>query len=696
LRGLSYDTCGVFPLTTAADTASANLFTSDVVVSGNFALNTLNNGDRLTGTGTNATLNATINTAQGAAFAIAPALLSGIQTVNLTFSNLGGAAQAFTLNGGNSTGLLNLTSSSAGAAVVVNGLTTALTTVGISNTAFAQAVVFADAALSSATNSITVAADTFTGAVALNLNATTAGASAYETVNIASNGTVTNVFNLATNGAGVTTVNVSGAAGFTTINASANLALFNAATATGVITYTAGGEGIARYVGGTASDVITLAGTYTNADTVDGGLGSNNRLAVTNVIATGITTVGNAQTNITNIQTLELTDGLTGTVSVNLFGATAATAATRLRFGANSAAAGTVNYATGTNGLDFQQFTLAADLIVNIAGTATTDVLNITIGSATAGSALGRNVTLNGVETANITSQGGANTFSNFILTDTAAAEIIVLTGDQATVFGIVGADSINASALTGTTATLNIASAQRAINITGSINNDTLNGSTGADIINGGTGNDQIANVITGTAATAADVLTGGTGFDTFTLRGDQASAGGGLAGQYSTVAQITDFLTGSTTTTTDILQLSADFRNYGGASAFFAGVVAAAAGATSIQGVATNAAAAAIVVGTDLIKLTTAIATAGLTAQQAFNAAIGTATVTGFTAGDDIFVSFYDTTNSRLVVGLGNTGAGDAVLATADVFTVIGSLSISAADYAAFSNTNLAIINP
>jgi len=219
------------------------------------------------------------------------------------------------------------------------------------------------------------------------------------------------------------------------------------------------------------------------------------------------------------------------------------------------------------------------------------------------------------------------------------------------------------------------------------------LNGSTAGDIINGGAGADTIANVITGNNATAGDVLTGGAGFDTFILRGDLASAA--LSGLYSTVAQITDFTVGSTATTTDILQLSANVGNYSGGSALFAGIAAAAAGATAIQTVAQNAAAAAVVTGADLIKLTTGVATTGLTAQQAFNAAIGTGTVTGLTAGDDIFVSFYDTTNSKMVIGLVDASATtNTVVETGDTITIVGSIDMTAADYASFSANNLSII--
>lgn len=110
----------------------------------------------------------------------------------------------------------------------------------------------------------------------------------------------------------------------------------------------------------------------------------------------------------------------------------------------------------------------------------------------------------------------------------------------------------------------------------------------------------------------------------------------------------------------------------------------------------VAQNAAATAIVAGTDLIKLTTGVATAGKTAQQAFDAAIGTASVTGLAANNDIFVSFYDTTNARMVIGLVDAGAAGTgtVIEAADTITIIGSIAMSAADYASFNANNLSII--
>jgi len=520
---------------------------------------------------------------------------------------------------------------------------------------------------------------------------TATAANGYETINVNSNGTVANVLTSLTDGVatGLTTVNVAGSQALTLPLADTTVTTVNAATLTGALTLTvaAGNTQNMTITGGTANDVINMNGTYTNLDVINGGAGTD-RLTLTNAEAIGATTV---QSNVSNIEVIGLSNGLNGAVSVTNFGATG------LRLGAAMAGASTVAYSAGTNSLDLQTFS-GNTIAATVAGVATNDVLNVTVGSTTAGNAGGsaHTITINGAETVNILSQGGPNTFgAGFTITDTAANQALVITGNQNLTFtGAVRADSIDASGMTGAaTLTLTGGTGTTATTITGTANADVLNGSTAGDIINGGAGADTIANVITGNNATAGDVLTGGAGFDTFILRGDLASAA--LSGLYSTVAQITDFTVGSTATTTDILQLSANVGNYSGGSALFAGIAAAAAGATAIQTVAQNAAAAAVVTGADLIKLTTGVATTGLTAQQAFNAAIGTGTVTGLTAGDDIFVSFYDTTNSKMVIGLVDASATtNTVVETGDTITIVGSIDMTAADYASFSANNLSII--
>lgn len=525
---------------------------------------------------------------------------------------------------------------------------------------------------------------------------TVSAASGYETISVVSSGSVKNGGTtdlVLDDGAGTSlaTVNVSGSTALDLDITPTTVTTVNASTMTGAldVQLVNGNVRNVSVTGGTGNDIISVgqtAGDYTTADTISGGSGTD-RLVLINADATNATAT---QSNVSGIEVIGLADGISGTVSLTNFGATG------LRFGANTAAAGNISYTAGTGTLDLQTFTLGHAVVATAAGFATTDVLGLTIGSTAAGNNSGSTMTLTGFETVNVLSQGGANTITALTLTNTASTEAIVVTGDQTlTLATSIVADSISASGMTGSAALIMGANANTlSMTITGTANADTLRGGTAADIINGGSGADAIFNVAAGNTASAGDVLTGGAGFDTFTLRGDVAS--GVLSTIQSTAARITDFTVGSTATTTDILQLSATTTDYSAAGTQVpTGLAAAAAGATGIQTVAQNAAATAYVAGTDLIKLTTGVATTGLTFQQAFNAAIGSATVTGSTANvDEIFFTIYDTTNSRMDIGIVNAGAGNAVYATADVVTLVGTVDMTAADYALFSAANLSIV--
>jgi len=681
-----------FALTRSADTSTATAFTSDVEIVGNFALNTLNNNDSLTGSGTSASLTATLNTSGG--IAINPALLSNISAVTLDYTSIGAAAAGATVLGfGNATGITTVNSSNANGALTINALAGALTNINLTNINgnFAQTFGFADAATAAADDAISIGLNNFTNAgaaIVINLNTATALASSYETVSLVSNGTVANVVNLASNGNDYAALNVSGAAALTTVNASANLTAFNAATATGNVTYTAGGEGVATYTGGTGNDFINLAATYTSNDTVNGGDGTDS-LGMTSALAVAVAA---NQTNITNFETLRLTTAIAAAATLNV---ARFNGVSGVRLGANNAGAATINYAdVDGNNLDIRTFTFGGAAIVNIAGVTTDDVFGIRMGGVTTGSTL----TTNGVETLNINSVTGANVLTALTMTNTAAAENLVITGNQnfSTAGAAIGADSINASGMTGA-ATLTIAATglARAATVTGTANADTIIGSAAADILTGGAGNDTITVAVGGTGAAAGDVLNGGAGNDTFVLTGSLASAA--VAGSLGAISNVTSFERGTTAINGDIIALTATVGDYTSVSATEAGIAIAAAGATGIQSVAASNGAAAYVAGTDLIKFTTGVTTVGRTMQQAFNAAIGTSTITGTTANADSFISIYDTTNNRAIFGTVDSGAavgGANFIATADVAAFIGSVSMTAAEYAAFDNNSLQIL--
>ena len=91
-------------------------------------------------------------------------------------------------------------------------------------------------------------------------------------------------------------------------------------------------------------------------------------------------------------------------------------------------------------------------------------------------------------------------------------------------------------------------------------------------------------------------------------------------------------------------------------------------------------------------MIKLTTGV-TDATSLQTMFNSAIGTSTIT-VTTGTEAFFSLYDTTNSRMVIGqVESAGGTGTLIESADVVRLIGTMNMSAADYALFASANLAI---
>lgn len=83
-----------FQLTNGTDVASANVFTSGLVYTpgGDDRVNSLQDEDRLTGTGTNATLNATMGNANDNGAPIITPTLNNINTINAAFTGSGGTA----------------------------------------------------------------------------------------------------------------------------------------------------------------------------------------------------------------------------------------------------------------------------------------------------------------------------------------------------------------------------------------------------------------------------------------------------------------------------------------------------------------------------------------------------------------------------------------------------------------------------
>ncbi|AMC35796.1 DUF4214 domain-containing protein [Janthinobacterium sp. B9-8] len=519
-----------------------------------------------------------------------------------------------------------------------------------------------------------------------------------------------------------TTLNVSGAGKFTADAQTLTAAGVITSTSTGgVILTTALGAG-QQFVGtsSTGADTITVAAstvahtTGAGNDTVTAGImgtgGSVNggdgtdilSIASATAVAVTVTTVANAA-NYTNFETLRLNDGLgasidatklVGVNAINVHGAVTTGSTVTLNtgntVGLGADSGGTIGF-TATPAVNTNALTLNTNGwdVTGLITTTGVGTLNLSSGTATV--AVANSATVLGLAFDAATLTGGL-TMAGL---SGGTLGTINLTGSNAITFGaaISGASVINASALTGALTMFATGAVTASITATGGSGNDVLVGSTVADTLVGGAGNDTLANRVTGANTTTADSLTGGTGADNFVLRGDTAT--GAVSTVIGTVSRVMDFTIGTSAATSDVLNLSATSGNYANAATGLnSTVAAAAASSTVVQSVAVNASAAAITAGADLIKLTTGGTTTG-TLQAAFDAAIGTSTVTGLTAGNEIFVSLYDTTNSRMLILVADAGAGtNTILETGDVVSLVGSIDMTAADYVLFTNANLAII--
>jgi len=691
-----------FTLTTSIDTATANTFNGALSIVGNFSLPTLNTGDALTGSGVNPTINATI-LVDGTT--TTPALLSGIETLNATFSPLGvGAVGAATLNLQSGSSFNTITSANATQAVNFTGLQSALQNVTVSNTNQSQTFTFANAALAGASNALSLTLNGVTGGN-INFNTITANVSGYETINLVSSGFAANTpgqINSGTNAVAYTTLNISGAAPITIAAGSTTAAVttVNGGSATGAITYTVPGAASLAFTGGTGNDTIDMVATYTTADTINGGEGTD--ILAMNAAQAQATS---NQTKVSSIENLRITSDAAGaaTYAPALYGG-----ATTLSLGAtqnDGGGATTINAVAGTGRLDLRTFAIdgGGAVTVTMAGTDTADVYNLTY-SGVAADIIGGNFNVNGVETLNITNSGtGAATIEGAVtitpsiggarnLNILGSAQVILEGNNTFSIFSAAnmtggGVRMVNAA---GTTTTVT----QLAANITGSGFADRLGGSANSDVINGGAG----ADIINGNGG--ADLLTGGSSFDAFNFN----AVGAGIAGNAGTLTSatsytlISDLVVGTTAATSDLINIARGVTYTGTAGALTNADGTALAGGQDGAVNATSVAGGQVIVVADavnFIKFTNAATTAtGATADAAFDSVIGAGTITSQTATAQaayILSTFYDAANSQAVVGY--IISANTVISAADQFNVLSTVTMTAADYANFGANQINI---
>ena len=499
---------------------------------------------------------------------------------------------------------------------------------------------------------------------------------------------------------------------------------------------TAGNLGTAAVtVTGTGTAALTLAGV-TTAGSVDAG-------ALTTVVTANL----GGGTSLNNLTTGSNSDVLTTTIGATSTGYTLKTGlgADGLTFGAAGQAQGDMTW-DGGGGLDTITFVGSTDIDnetynltsveVIVSGTDLIADASFLDGSSYLFTATGTNtltiaamdqasVDLSNMSFTNATNTTAINgsligRFNNLDITGTLLVDAIVGgVGDDTIVSGAgidtyitgggvdtytggVAVDTVTMSAVAGTLNFTGGGTGTDVINAGAGVANTvnildatiiTFNGNTGADTYVGSSLVDDIRVSVNGAGA-EADVITTGTGADTIHVQGDTAAGTGAITGIEATTTKITDFSVG-----VDILELDVTAADYTIISAFNASTAIAGAGLTVVQSFAQGAADVGLTTGLDMLKLTAGVVTTGLTLQAAFNLAIGANEVTGLTASADTFFSMYDTTNSQMIVGgvdTANTvgGGANTAIGTGDTVSLIATLDMTAAEFAAFSSADFAII--
>lgn len=508
-------------LTAGQDDLTSNLFLAAPVNNFGQINQTLNSGDKLTGSGTNPTLTVLWTDVSFIGQSVLPTF-TDVETLNVT--NTGNAG--LTILGASVTGLKNVNVADSISNFSLTNTQTAVETVSLSRTASATTITIANAALAGDEDAVTLTLNEATGPLTLN---PVSGTDGYEQLAIATEGLASVV---ALTAAGIEEVTITGDQDLTLTNALANTATkLDASEFEGDLSVISG-TGTIDFTGGLGDDTFTVNG-FTSADILDGGEGTNT-LRVTAANAEGITTEDD---NITNIQTLALAD-LDPTAINNGIGTAGATLRadligdeiTTVNLEEGTAGAYTIRFNAGNNTLT--TFANTGALNVQAEGTATTDALTLNID----GTAVPVNfditvasLTLNNVDrpieqlTINSTNANTSHTIAGAVTLPTTAGvnNAITITGNSTlSIGGAVTADEINASGMTNGAALLMGAVSTTAISITGSEGDDLLIGSTFRDSISGEGGNDVIA------GSTGTDQLTGGDGRDIFLQgTGDSAS---------------------------------------------------------------------------------------------------------------------------------------------------------------------------
>lgn len=479
--------------------------------------------------------------------------LASIETVQIRNTNAG-----TTIDASGWTGVETLTSDRSTAALTVNGLTEqvavtvnqgngsdltvtyAAASVDLTGTADSQAVTLADANVGDLTIEDDGTPDGFeTITVATTGDNTVAAIISADLANLSITGTgdltVTDIETVAATAADIASL-TSTTTGDVTIT---NLILDEAgtvtlgagddelttvtlnATATATIDMGAGDDtvsvvglrdGDAASIAGGAGDDSIEVDDLTDELTVDGGDGTDSL-----VVASAVAAALDADTTLSNIEILEISDALTDDFDVSDFGVNhlkLAAGITDSQAITGFTTGGTVTYEAGDTSGDTLTVTVTG---ANAAGR-TSDVLNVVLANA-ADEDFGV-ISVAAVETINITADAtgtadaGTEDFTFDIAAGTAALRNLTITGD-ATALDLSGVnlvatvENVTSTAFAGDLTVSIVTGGTNGVAINTGAGDDVITGGDGADAINSGAGNDVI------TGGNAADVINVGEGRD-------------------------------------------------------------------------------------------------------------------------------------------------------------------------------------
>lgn len=700
-------------LTAGVDILTANSFLAPTVNNFGEFNATFNSGDNLTGSGTNPTL--TVLNTGGDTLNTGPVLptMKGIETLNVVNTGKDALLQVF---GANVVGVKNVDLSDSTKGLDLSNFQTAVEKVSVNRTGLTAdvplTITIAGAALAGSEDTVAVTLNQVgsfspvTGAAATFLTlglSPVSGNNGYEKISIESKGLANAVKALTATGS--KEITITGDQDLLIAAALPNTATkLDASALEGDLDVTAG-NGTVDFLGGKGNDTFRFkAGEFTATDKVDGGDGANT-LAVAAADAETITA---ADTNIKNTQSLTLSSG--GTANKTLRADLIGDKITTVTLAAPTVDNYTIRFAAGANSVNVLKNTsFNFTLNVQANGGGNNDSLTFTIDGDDPGTPLFiekaninvGNLNLNNTDTPNLSieqlklvvnnSGAGNHKIGAITLPQTpGVVETITITGNSSlTISGAVTAEKLDASGLTEATAgttglTMTKVSnpgSTVGINLTGSTFDDALFGSKNNDFISGGTGKDTI------TGSGGSDQITLGDGFDTVIFN-TKAVAGNPALNVQASYSTVTDFLTGATKTTTDLITIST--AGVSGATApleTLDNTAVAAGDAVATTSVAQGATVDLSTSTANFLRLTgTGNIVAANTAQEGFNAAIAGGQIKVAAAGIDILTSYYDSANSQMVLGVVNSG-DDKIKAT-DAFTVISRVAMTAGDYANFGN--------